>query len=87
MTDDEFKTEFSMYAQMNSSHAIDHNVMLLSTYRWAIAASPLVFTAPIMNCTKSADGTVACKGWLSDLQKEILLNTEVRSWASEPIVV
>jgi hypothetical protein len=32
-----------------------------------------------MNCSIAVDGSVSCKGWLSDLQKEILLNTEVWS--------
>ena len=48
---------------------------------WAISASPLVVTTPIMNCTASAGGgsagKVSCKGWLSKLQEEILLNKEV----------
>jgi len=30
-----------------------------------------------MNCTADADGAISCKGWLSDIQKEILLNSEV----------
>jgi hypothetical protein len=43
---------------------------------WAISASPLQITTRIMNCT-NATGVVTCKGWLSDLQKQIMLNTEV----------
>ena len=43
---------------------------------WAIAASPLVVTTPIMNCS-SSPGPVVCKGWLSELQRQILLNEEV----------
>jgi alpha-galactosidase len=46
---------------------------------WAISASPLVVTTPIMNCS-ARDGpnaAVSCKGWISELQKKILLNTEV----------
>jgi alpha-galactosidase len=43
---------------------------------WAISASPLVVTTPIMNCTNTG-GKVACKGWISELQKEILLHEEV----------
>ena len=39
---------------------------------WAISASPLVVTTPIMNCSS---GT--CVPGITDLQKEILLNTEV----------
>lgn len=46
---------------------------------WAISASPLQFTSPIMNCSNTTGGGVTCKGWLSDLQKKILLNTEVIS--------
>jgi alpha-galactosidase len=43
---------------------------------WAISASPLQFTAPIMNCTNTRGG-IQCHGWISDLQKKILLNKEV----------
>jgi alpha-galactosidase len=43
---------------------------------WAISASPLQITTRIMNCTNTT-GVVTCKGWLSDLQKQIMLNTEV----------
>eukprot|EP01060_Flectonema_neradi_P019646 TRINITY_DN268_c0_g3_i1.p1 TRINITY_DN268_c0_g3~~TRINITY_DN268_c0_g3_i1.p1 ORF type:complete len:410 (+),score=98.09 TRINITY_DN268_c0_g3_i1:85-1314(+) len=39
---------------------------------WAINASPLVVTTPIMNCS-----TGTCIPGITDLQKEILLNTEV----------
>jgi hypothetical protein len=49
---------------------------------WAILASPLVVTTPIVNCSstdaindKYTPGT--CKAELTALQKEILLNTEV----------
>ena len=86
MTYDEYHSEFSM---------------------WAISASPLVVTTPIMNCTTNMptagacnstheernalcnDGkvrrqcecwpatSVTCKGWLSELQRSILLNREV----------
>merc|ERR1711976_609438 len=61
MTATEYKTEFSM---------------------WAILASPLVVTTPILNCS-SSDAIndkytpSTCKAELTDLQKEILLNTEV----------
>ena len=56
---------------------------------WAISASPLTVTTPIMNCTvedgskfgsttsSAKNGTVRCLGWISELQKAILLNTEV----------
>lgn len=45
---------------------------------WAISASPLVVTTPIMNCTVSAPrNATTCNGWISELQKAILLNTEV----------
>ena len=53
---------------------------------WAISASPLVVTTPIMNCSSSALPTaksnaagtpVTCTGWISDLQKDILFNKEV----------
>jgi alpha-galactosidase len=43
---------------------------------WSISASPLIITTRIMNCTNTT-GVVTCNGWLSDLQKEIMLNTEV----------
>ena len=43
---------------------------------WAISASPLVVTTPIMNCT-SADSVTTCTPWISDLQKEILFNKEI----------
>jgi alpha-galactosidase len=43
---------------------------------WAISASPIQVTTRIMNCTNTS-GPVTCSGWISDLQKEILLNTEV----------
>ena len=61
MTSIEYHTEFSM---------------------WAISASPLVVTTPIMNCTAAqskADGgaPVTCRGWISELQRSILLNSEV----------
>ena len=62
---------------------------------WAISASPLVVTTPIMNCSEAAvdseavewiaspagpspkGGVVSCMPWISDLQREILLNKEV----------
>ena len=44
---------------------------------WAISASPLVVTTPIMNCSTDSSANVTCKGWISDLQKRILLNKEV----------
>lgn len=45
---------------------------------WAISASPLQFTAPIMNCSAPLNsGSPVCKGWISDLQRKILLNQEV----------
>lgn len=44
---------------------------------WAISASPLIFTSPIMNCTSNATGGVACVPWISDVQREILFNDEV----------
>jgi len=44
---------------------------------WAISASPLVVTTPIMNCTKTADEDVKCVPWISDLQRDILFNTDV----------
>ena len=43
---------------------------------WAIAASPLVVTTPIMKCEKGNEG-VTCTPTITDLQKEILLNKEV----------
>jgi len=61
MTATEYKTEFSM---------------------WAILASPLVVTTPILNCSKTDQilgeyTPGACRPSITDLQKEILLNTEV----------
>ena len=73
MTADEYQSEFSM---------------------WAISASPLMVTTPIMNCTAAVTAAtttnstavasprpshrdVTCKGWISDLQKRLLLNAEV----------
>jgi alpha-galactosidase len=49
---------------------------------WAISASPMIVTTPLMNCTNAtgpggAVGPVKCPGWISDLQKEILFNKEV----------
>ena len=43
---------------------------------WAISASPLVVTTPVMNCS-NATGPVVCEPWISDLQKEVLFNTEI----------
>ena len=43
---------------------------------WAIAASPLVVTTPIMKCNKGNEG-VTCAPTITDLQREILLNKEV----------
>ncbi len=63
---------------ITSSHSLQPQPLLKPQHcRWAISASPLVFTAPIMNCTSSNNGAVTCKGWMSDLQGQILLNTEV----------
>lgn len=61
MTPIEYKTEFSM---------------------WAILASPLIVTTPILNCSKTDQikGNYtpgSCRPSITDLQKEILLNTEV----------
>jgi alpha-galactosidase len=61
MTRTEYMTEFSM---------------------WAIFASPLTVTTPILNCSKTdqINGNYTpgkCVPSITDLQKEILLNTEV----------
>ena len=40
---------------------------------WAISASPLVVTTPIMNCS----AVDSCVPWISDLQREILFNEDV----------
>jgi len=61
MTAAEYKTEFSM---------------------WSILASPMVVTTPIVNCSKSDQihGNYTpgpCRPSITDLQKEILFNTEV----------
>eukprot|EP01059_Diplonema_ambulator_P000514 TRINITY_DN1041_c1_g1_i1.p1 TRINITY_DN1041_c1_g1~~TRINITY_DN1041_c1_g1_i1.p1 ORF type:complete len:421 (+),score=144.21 TRINITY_DN1041_c1_g1_i1:39-1265(+) len=39
---------------------------------WAISASPMIVTTPLMNCSSGK-----CIPGITDLQKEILLNTEV----------
>lgn len=46
---------------------------------WAISASPILFTSPIMNCTASPanKSAITCVPWISDVQREILFNTEV----------
>ena len=47
---------------------------------WAISASPLVVTTPIMNCSYASpvpSPDVKCEPWISDLQKEILFNDEI----------
>ena len=52
---------------------------------WAISASPLVVTTPIMNCSNaSGKSSVVCKPWISELQKEILLNKEVLAINQDP---
>ena len=61
MTEVEYKTEFSM---------------------WAILASPLTVTTPLLNCSKTdqAHGDFTpgrCKPSLTDLQKEILFNSDI----------
>merc|ERR1712151_877711 len=61
MTRTEYMTEFSM---------------------WAILASPLTVTTPILNCSKTdqINGSYtpsSCRPSITDLQREILLNTEV----------
>merc|ERR1712210_45494 len=60
MTATEYKTEFSM---------------------WAILASSLIVTTPLVNCSKTdqINGNYtpgSCRPSITDLQKEILLNTE-----------
>jgi alpha-galactosidase len=46
---------------------------------WAISASPLIFTSPVMNCSANASAPtgVTCVPWISDVQREILFNDEV----------
>merc|ERR1719263_972634 len=49
---------------------------------WAIFASPMVITTPILNCSKTdqingKDTPGTCVPSITELQKEILLNKEV----------
>eukprot|EP00943_MAST-04B_sp_MAST-4B-sp1_P000007 g7.t1 len=73
--------ETGNYAQAAHANGKESNMTSLE-YKtefsmWAIAASPLVVTTPIMKCDKESNGNVACIPTITELQKEILLNTEI----------
>lgn len=68
--------ESGNYAQAAHANMQEGN-MTATEYKtefsmWAIFASPLVVTTPLLNCS-----TGTCAASITDLQKEILLNTDV----------
>ena len=72
--------ETGNYAQAAHANGREGN-MTATEYKtefsmWAISASPLVVTTPITNCTAHGS-SVQCVPAITDLQREILLNTEV----------
>lgn len=74
--------ETGNYAQAAHANGRESN-MTAEEYKtefsmWAIAASPLVVTTPIMKCsTHNGGGKVTCTPTITPLQREILLNKEV----------